>query len=49
MAKRRSIKVYGQSGYKYQEMPTIMLKRMWLKELGLKLEITSPLSVRTGS
>ncbi len=32
MAKKRSIKVYGQSGYKYREMPTIMLKGMWLKE-----------------
>ena len=31
MAKKRSIKVYGQSGYKYQETPTIMLKGMWLK------------------
>ncbi len=31
MAKRRSIKVYGQSGYKYQETPTIMLKGMWLR------------------
>lgn len=28
MAKRRSIKVYGQSGYKYQETPTIMLKEL---------------------
>ena len=26
MAKKRSIKVYGQSGYKYQETPTIMLE-----------------------
>lgn len=37
MAKRRSIKVYGQSGYKYQETPTIMLKGMWLKELGFEI------------
>lgn len=37
MAKRRSIKVYGQSGYKYQETPTIMLKGMWLKELGFEM------------
>lgn len=37
MAKRRSIKVYGQSGYKYQETPTIMLKGMWLKELGVEM------------
>lgn len=34
MAKRRSIKVYGQSGYNYKETPMIMLKGMWLKELG---------------
>ena len=37
MAKRRSIKVYGQSGYKYQETPKIMLKGMWLKELGFEI------------
>lgn len=37
MAKKRSIKVYGQSGYKYQETPTIMLKGMWLEELGFKI------------
>lgn len=35
--KNRSIKVYGQSGYKYQETPTIMLKGMWLKELGFEI------------
>ena len=37
MEKRRSIKVYGQSGYKYQETPTIMLKGMWLKEFGFEI------------
>ena len=37
MAKKRSIKVYGQSDYKYQETPTIMLKGMWLKELGVEM------------
>ncbi|MCI9500574.1 MAG: type I toxin-antitoxin system SymE family toxin [Hungatella sp.] len=37
MAKKRNIKVYGQSGYKYQETPTIMLKGMWLKELGFDI------------
>ena len=37
MAKKRSIKVCGQSGYKYQETPTIMLKGMWLKELGFDI------------
>lgn len=34
MSKKRSIKVYGQSGYKYRETPTIMLKGMWLKKAG---------------
>lgn len=33
MAKKRSIKVYGQSGYKYKETSMIVLKDMWLKEL----------------
>ena len=37
MAKKRSVKVYGQSGYKYRETPTIMLKGMWLKELGFDI------------
>lgn len=37
MAKKRSIKVYGQSGYKYKETPMIMLKGMWLKELGFDI------------
>lgn len=32
MSKKRSIKVYGQSGYKYRETSTIILKGMWLKE-----------------
>jgi hypothetical protein len=27
MAKKRSVKVYGQSGYKYRETPTILLIR----------------------
>ena len=34
MSKKRSIKVYGQSGYKYREIPTIMPKGMWLKKAG---------------
>ncbi len=37
MAKKRSIKVYGQSGYKYRETPMIMLKGMWLKEAGFDI------------
>ena len=37
MAKKRSVKVYGQSGYKYRETPTIMLKGLWLKEDGFDI------------
>ena len=37
MAKKRSVKVYGQSGYKYRETPTIMLKELWLKEAGFDI------------
>lgn len=37
MAKKRSIKVYGQSGYKYKDTPTIMLKGQWLKEAGFDI------------
>lgn len=32
MTKKRSIKVYEQSGYKYRETLTITLKGLWLKE-----------------
>lgn len=37
MAKKRSVKVYGQSGYKYRETPTIMLKGLWLMEAGFDI------------
>ena len=37
MAKKRSVKVYGQNGYKYRETLTIMLKGMWLKEAGFDI------------
>ena len=37
MAKKRSVKVYGQSGHKYRETPTIMLKGLWLKEAGFDI------------
>lgn len=37
MANKRSVKVYGQSGYKYRETPTIMLKGLWLKEAGFDI------------
>ena len=42
MAKKRSVKVYGQSGYKYRETPTIMLKGLWLKEAGFDIGDISP-------
>lgn len=34
---KRSMKVVAQSGYKYRETPTIMLKGLWLKELGFEI------------
>ena len=37
MTKKRSIKVYGQSGYKYRETPAILLKGQWLKESGFEI------------
>ena len=35
--KNRSVKVYGMSGYKYRETPTIMLKGNWLRDLGFNI------------
>lgn len=32
--KTRKLKVYGQSGYNYQDIPTIILKGKWLREAG---------------
>lgn len=40
----RELKVYGQSGYKYQDTPTIMLKGKWLEEAGFY--IGQPISVK---
>ncbi len=38
MAKKsRTVKIYGMSGYKYRQTPTIMLKGQWLKELGFEI------------
>ena len=37
MAKKRSIKVCSQSGYKYKETPVILLKGQWLKEAGFNI------------
>lgn len=33
----RELKVYGQSGYKYQDTPTIVLKGKWLEDAGFKI------------
>ena len=35
--KNRSVKVYGMSGYKYQSVPTIMLKGKWLEQLNFHI------------
>lgn len=35
--KNRSMKVYGQSGYRYKETPAIMLKGQWLRDLGFDI------------
>lgn len=38
MKNRRRLKVYGQSnGYKYKEVPTIILKGKWLKSAGFDI------------
>lgn len=42
--KTRKLKVYGQSGYKYQDTPTIVLKGKWLEEAGF--DIGQPISVK---
>lgn len=35
--KKHNLKVYGQSGYKYRETPTIILKGQWLKDAGFNV------------
>ena len=35
--KSRSMKVYGMSGYKYQQVPTVMLKGKWLEQLNFHI------------
>lgn len=39
--KKHNLKVYGQSGYKYKETPTIILKGQWLKEAGFEMGTVS--------
>ena len=40
MAKKsvRNMKVYGQSGYQYKTIPSIMLKGQWLKDWGFEID-----------
>ncbi len=35
--KNRKMKVYGTSGYKYKNTPTIILKGQWIKETGFEI------------
>ncbi len=35
--KTRELKVYGQSGHKYQDTPTIVLKGKWLEDAGFRI------------
>lgn len=35
--KNRKMKVYGTSGYKYKNTPTIILKGMWLEKSGFEI------------
>lgn len=35
--KTRELKVYGQSGYKYKNTPTIILKGKWLEDAGFTI------------
>lgn len=44
--KERELKVYGMSGYRYKDTPTIMMKGQWLQKCGF--EIGSRYHVRCG-
>lgn len=35
--KNRKMKVYGTSGYKYKNTPTIILKGIWLEKSGFEI------------
>lgn len=47
--KKRSLKVYGQSGYKYKETPTIILKGEWLKKAGFDVGDSIVIEYNKGS
>lgn len=34
---KRSLKIYGMSGYQYNQVPAIMLKGRWLESLGFQI------------
>lgn len=34
---KRTLKVYGMSGYRYNDTPTIMMKGKWLEDFGFKV------------
>lgn len=40
----RKLKVYSQSGYNYKDIPTILLKGQWLKDLGF--DSNTPIAVQ---
>ena len=35
--KRRSLKIYSQSGYNYRKTPTIILRGNWLADMGFQI------------
>lgn len=43
--KTRKLKVYGQSGYKYQDTPTIVLKGKWLENAGFRIGDSLTISI----
>lgn len=47
--KTRKLKVYGQSGYKYQDTPTIILKGKWLEDSGFRIGDTIEVVVSSNS
>lgn len=44
----RNLKVYEQSGHNYKRTPTIMLKGLWLKELGFDSNMSISVKCENG-
>ena len=44
----RTLKVYGQSGYRYQDTPAIILKGKWLEDAGFKINDRVEVNVGDG-